>query len=62
MVISNPVRAPLCPFAHKPLILAGLYYIRKGVSKWIIISRIFIPEPFDNGPGIALFAWSEQCA
>ena len=25
-----------------PLILAGLYYIRKGVSKWIIFSRVII--------------------
>jgi uncharacterized membrane protein len=33
---------PLVMLLISPLILAGLYAIRRGVSKWIIISRIII--------------------
>lgn len=33
---------PLVLLLISPLILAGLFYIRRGVSKWIIISRMII--------------------
>ena len=42
MVISTQFEHPYVLLLISPLILAGLYYIRKGVSKWIIISRMFI--------------------
>lgn len=42
MVISTQFEHPYVLLLISPLILAGLYYIRRGVSKWIIISRIII--------------------
>jgi uncharacterized membrane protein len=42
MVLSTQFEHPYVLFLISPLILAGLYYIRRGVSKWIIISRIII--------------------
>jgi uncharacterized membrane protein len=42
MVISTQFENPYILLLISPLILAGLYYIRRGVSKWIIISRIII--------------------
>lgn len=43
MVFAIPqFEHPFVLLLISPLILAGLYYIRRGVSKWIIISRIII--------------------
>ena len=43
MVLAIPqFEHPLVLLLISPLILAGLYAIRKGISKWIIISRIII--------------------
>ncbi|PWB53690.1 MAG: hypothetical protein C3F06_06130 [Candidatus Methanoperedenaceae archaeon] len=42
MEISTQFEHPYVLLLISPLILAGLYYIRRGVSKWIIISRIII--------------------